>query len=690
MRNNKELFVGLKSAILIATLFFYGTLMHGQLIKSVGLPIDFANANEFDPVLSNDGGELAFISDKSGKFKIYISKLVDGKWSEPKGIEAINQFSGGQANIRYPSFNYNASVLYFAADYNKDSSGIDIFYSKRINKNWTEPVSIGTPVNSLSYDGQPSISSDDKSLYFARKNPNAETKDFDCKNIYVSTRDDASQKWGRPEKLPVPINVDCEQTPKIAIDNKTLYFSTVREGGKEGFDIYKTKLIAKNVWIPAEIIDTLNTDFDDFTPSISFNSKLAYYSIIQTRRNGSVSSNIYTAEVPPQFLSGKSIRLKGIVSKLETKDGLPANIIVNDPYTSRQIYAFASNPQTGAYDFFLPTGREYIIDYQKDKYSHYFLNMDLRNQGKNMVVTENVVLFRNINLLLNVFDDELYRLVDANIEVRDKDSTLLEVPIEKMEAGRYKIKLPIGDEYQLNILAKYFEPYSFNFNLNEIVQFDEFEKDVELSAQKVDFEINVSDEATQSGIPVEVVITNLDNNEVIRTTAVSDSEGKYKIKLRKGDRYNVSVSPKGYSFYNTTVDLKKKKTPRKLDVKLKQLKEDTKLTLNNITFETNSADLNESSYIELNRVVKLMKDNPAIKIEIAAHTDNVGSNIYNLRLSKRRAKSVLQYLLESGINANRLESKGYGESNPLMPNDSDENKAMNRRVELKILEVENS
>ncbi|MCF6240842.1 MAG: OmpA family protein, partial [Bacteroidales bacterium] len=113
-------------------------------------------------------------------------------------------------------------------------------------------------------------------------------------------------------------------------------------------------------------------------------------------------------------------------------------------------------------------------------------------------------------------------------------------------------------------------------------------------------------------------------------------------------------------------------------------------TLNNITFESNSADLNESSYTELDRVVKLMTDNPGIKIEISAHTDNVGSDAYNLRLSKRRAQSVVQYLLDAGIDQNRLISKGYGESKPLVPNDSDEHKAMNRRVELKILKVENN
>jgi len=492
-----------------------------------------------------------------------------------------------------------------------------------------------------------------------------------------------------PVKLPVPINVDCEQAPKIALDNKTLYYSSVREGGKGGFDIYKTKLIAKKVWIPAESIDTLNTEYNDFAPNVSFDSDLAYYSI-QIEEKKQNESKIYSGKIPPQFLSEKSALLKGTTRDLSTNEPMQVNIKVNDPYTSRILYEFSSNAETGNYEIFLPSGNEYQIDYHKEKYSHYFHSLNLIKLRKNEIVIKNVELFPGIKLLLNVFDEEIYGSIDAEIQVRDKDSVLIEIPIEKVKSGRYKLELPVGNEYQIYVIADYFEHHYFGFNLDEIVQFDEFEKDVELTAKKVDFEINISDEATMAGIPVEVVITNLDNNEIIRTTASPDSEGKYKIKLREGDRYNVSVSPKGYSFYNTTVDLKKKKAPKKLDVKLKQLKEDTKLTLNDITFETNSADLNESSYVELDRVVKLMKDNPDIKIEISAHTDNVGSNNYNLRLSNRRAKSVILYMRDFNINTKRLISKGYGESAPVVPNDSDENKAMNRRVELKILEVEKS
>jgi outer membrane protein OmpA-like peptidoglycan-associated protein len=94
------------------------------------------------------------------------------------------------------------------------------------------------------------------------------------------------------------------------------------------------------------------------------------------------------------------------------------------------------------------------------------------------------------------------------------------------------------------------------------------------------------------------------------------------------------------------------------------------------------------SYEELDRVVTLLAENPTLRIEIAAHTDNVGNAKYNMKLSENRALSVLNYLVDSGVDESRLIAKGYGLTKPLEANDSEENKAINRRVEFKILAEE--
>lgn len=87
----------------------------------------------------------------------------------------------------------------------------------------------------------------------------------------------------------------------------------------------------------------------------------------------------------------------------------------------------------------------------------------------------------------------------------------------------------------------------------------------------------------------------------------------------------------------------------------------------------------------LKRVYKFLTDNPDVSIEISAHTDSKGSDEYNLQLSQKRAESVVQYLINKGINPERLIAKGYGESMPVADNETEEGRALNRRVEMKIL-----
>jgi outer membrane protein OmpA-like peptidoglycan-associated protein len=106
--------------------------------------------------------------------------------------------------------------------------------------------------------------------------------------------------------------------------------------------------------------------------------------------------------------------------------------------------------------------------------------------------------------------------------------------------------------------------------------------------------------------------------------------------------------------------------------------------LNNVFFDFDKWDLRPESFVELDRVVKLLKENPAIEIEMSAHTDSYGTDEYNFKLSDNRARSCMEYIISKGIPASRITSQGYGESKPVVDNDTDENRQLNRRVEFKI------
>ena len=122
-------------------------------------------------------------------------------------------------------------------------------------------------------------------------------------------------------------------------------------------------------------------------------------------------------------------------------------------------------------------------------------------------------------------------------------------------------------------------------------------------------------------------------------------------------------------------------SPKKVEV-------GTKIVLKNIYFETGKAVLTPESNSELDKVVTFMKDNSDIKVEISGHTDNVGAQVANQKLSENRAKSVVTYLIQHGIPQEKLVYKGYGSAQPIAPNTTVGGKKLNRRVEFKILSVE--
>jgi OOP family OmpA-OmpF porin len=173
----------------------------------------------------------------------------------------------------------------------------------------------------------------------------------------------------------------------------------------------------------------------------------------------------------------------------------------------------------------------------------------------------------------------------------------------------------------------------------------------------------------------------------IETTIFSDKEnGDYLITLNKGAEYALYTSKEGYLFQSLSFDYAEHENKDvAIDIYLDPVEQGSKITLNNIFFDFNKANLLDKSKTELNRLLLFLQRNPNIKVEIGGHTDNMGGAKYNLDLSQKRAAEVVNYLKTKGIDIKRISSKGYGEMQPLKPNDSEENKAINRRIEFKIL-----
>ena len=677
----------LRKIIIQLLFFFIGGIIYSQNLNNIPTTINSAEYKTVAPYISYDGKKIVFISETEYSRKLMESKFnPDGTWSNPVSVEAVNNFDSVSYYIDAPVYNHDASELYFSLKYEGKSTNYDIYNVKKIDGVWSKPEKMSNIINSKIDETDPFLSPDGKYLYFARKFENDKLKKFECYKIFVSER--TANGWKKPIPLPEPVNEGCDKAPRIAADGKTLYFSSVRNNGETGSDIYYAKKITKNAWMSPVAIDTINTPEDESYPSVPSSGNTLYFQSGKGKGKNRTESFI-SGNVDFQFQPEKTVHIYGFITDLKNNKPLAAKINIVDPNTSIILFKSKTNEQTGAYSFFLQKGKKYRIDVYNEDYSHYFFNYSTQGLSEYSEEQKNIKLYSEINLVLNVYDAEIYEPLSANVQVVDVETQeKKKFTIKKNNTGRFYITLPIGKQYSIQAEKAHFEKNNFELDLRGVVQFSEFERDLELQVRKIDYEIALADSETGEGVETFVEITNLSTNEKIIKKVKTDKDGKLKIKLRDGTRYEISVTPKGYAFYNVTVDLVDENAAHTLDAKLDPLKKATKIELNDINFESNSADLNKSSFEELERVVKLLKINNQIKIEISAHTDDVGSKPYNLKLSDRRARSVKEYLFSNDIEKEQIVSKGYGESKPAyLPFNTDENRAKNRRVQLEVIEI---
>jgi OOP family OmpA-OmpF porin len=479
------------------------TLINPSL-RSLGRPINTLEFSEFAPTISADGNTLIYESNKSGRWRLYISSQSHGVWSEPKDMDVINNRVMAGDFIGGPCFSYDGNRLYFTSNMKGSVGGMDLWYSEKVNDVWQAPKNMGRTVNTAGYDGFPSVSPDGKTLYFMREGTtNSPTGQRCCVLMYANKR---GNFFINPKALPAPVNTGCEGYPRIMADGITLIFSSYRSGGKGGYDLYQSKKSGSK-WGTPVAMEFINTPKDDELISVPASGDIIYLS--NTNKNS--KDDIYKLPLPKEFQPDEVVLVNGVVKNEETNKPMQAIIRVSNIKTKEQL-----------------------------------------------IETEN---------------DSL--------------------------------------------------------------------------------------------------------------------TGKYNLYLQKGKKYDVSVTSKGYSFQSEVYDLEKTGSYEtvKKNIILEPLKLNASFRLNNLFFEFDSASLTKESALELDRVIDMMKTNPTMQVEISAHTDDMGSDAYNQKLSQLRAESVVTYLTTNGIAAERLVAKGYGETVPSVANDSEENRAKNRRVEFKITKL---
>lgn len=193
--------------------------------------------------------------------------------------------------------------------------------------------------------------------------------------------------------------------------------------------------------------------------------------------------------------------------------------------------------------------------------------------------------------------------------------------------------------------------------------------------------------ANNQPLEAEIFYYSLKDGSEVGRARTNPSTGIYKIALPYGYQYSFIAKAVGYYSMSNYVDLTTSGEYKEmnLNIEMKPIEIGETFTINNIFFDFNKSSLKPESYLELDRVVKLFSENPTIEVELSGHTDNVGTDDYNNKLSYHRANSVAEYLISKGILASRVKVEGYGKSKPVATNDTEEGRQLNRRVEFQIL-----
>jgi OmpA-OmpF porin, OOP family len=205
----------------------------------------------------------------------------------------------------------------------------------------------------------------------------------------------------------------------------------------------------------------------------------------------------------------------------------------------------------------------------------------------------------------------------------------------------------------------------------------------------------IIDATTGKPMNAKIIYERLPDGKEVGIAQTNPATGEYEIRLPAGHLYGVRAEAKDKISESQNLDLRKVTADQVLDhkdfklqpIQMSPIEENITITLNNVFFDFDKAVLKPESFPELTRISELMREKPGMQIEISGHTDAIGPEAYNLGLSGRRAKAVIQFLSEKGIASNRLQVKSYGESRPADSNATVAGRRKNRRVEFKILKT---
>jgi len=483
------------------------------------------------------------------------------------------------------------------------------------------PKPLPKTINTLSPEYLPSVTADGNKLVFTRR-----VKGYE--DVFISEKIDSQWQIATPL-----LGINTEEndgSQYISADGNLIVF--VRCSDRQGYggcDLYFSEKEGDSWTKPENMGQPINTRGWESQPSLSADGNTLYYA---SNRKGSLGGRDIWRSTRNEY--GEWSNPKNLGATINT---------LNDDESP----------------FFHPDGKTlYFMSKGHEGMGGYDLFISRRAHGTSWGQPEN--LGYPINTKGN--EGALFITLDGTTTYFTRDN-LPEDDVEKLTSRR--------------------QPDIFTFEMPE-----------KLRPTPVTYvKATVKDAVTTQKLTnAKIEVIDLQTNEII-STAKTDRFGNFLSCLPMGGNYALNVNKEKYLFHSENFELLETSSlhePYSLKIELQPILVEEivdkpakvePIILKNVFFESGSAEIKRESLIELNRLKKLLEENVSLKIQVNGHTDNVGEESDNLILSENRAKAIQDYLIQEGITAARISYKGFGESQPIDSNDTEEGRKNNRRTE---------
>ena len=467
-------------------------------------------------------------------------------------------------------------------------------------------------------------------------------------------------RWSEPQRINALSTGNDESWPSISSDERMLFYVTSSADGSSS-QIWRA-WNRNGEWSEASPL-IISTTADIHPQILEDNSTLVFLRREQTKKNNGpwkpfvatmVDSHNWTLPQPVETSPQPQPIIAASGNIVMKKSGRPLSsgqVLVYDATDGQLLQTAAVHPMTGRWKVALQRDRHYRLALMAKGYSYHYIDINTNHLDSRQERSFGEIALENrLTLTLNAYDSETQEIINTRREI-----------------------LALGKRHTLPLKHDNYKDTLLEVNTARPMVFTETELDIPLQPKKSLHHFVPTHAVT--GEPVPDVSMRLNGQPTRPDTA-----------LRINQEQTLQLSAPGFLFYDTLFNTGTDQRERTLYARLTPLTKDLVLRLRNIQFEYNSYELTESSNDELESLAQLLFINPSLRIELAAHTDDQGSDQYNDRLSSLRGKAVQTWLIERGVDPSRMEAVGYGKRKPLVANDSEANRAINRRVEIKVLD----